>query len=159
MQNKLIVLLLLSKTVTAQDAKPAAAVAPPKANPSAPGSDVPPLSKDIKKAIIPANVADLPVAPAKLEAPRTIKAYSAPLKAVESTKRRVEDDKKSIKMSVSARGGAAATLLPETVKEDNKEETSSNPLLSENDARCYAARYSDLKGTSALTHFATIGVP
>jgi len=55
--------------------------------------------------------------------------------------------------------GAAATLLPENIKDGNAEEASGSPLLSENDARCYAARYGDLKGTAALTHFATIGVP
>jgi hypothetical protein len=44
------------------------------------------------------------------------------------------------------------------MKEDAKDEKSSTPLLSENDARCYAARYSDLKGAAALTHYATIGV-
>jgi hypothetical protein len=44
------------------------------------------------------------------------------------------------------------------MKEDAKDEKSSSPLLSENDARCYAARYSDLKGSAALTHYATIGV-
>lgn len=56
-------------------------------------------------------------------------------------------------------GGAAAKLLPEMMKDDAKDEKSTTPLLSENDARCYAARYSDLKGASALTHYATIGVP
>ena len=56
-------------------------------------------------------------------------------------------------------GGAASKLLPEMMKEDQKDEKSSTPLLSENDARCYAARYSDLKGAAALTHYATVGVP
>jgi hypothetical protein len=56
-------------------------------------------------------------------------------------------------------GGAAAKLLPEMMKEDSKDEKNTSPLLSENDARCYAARYSDLKGASSLTHYATVGVP
>ena len=56
-------------------------------------------------------------------------------------------------------GGAAAKLLPESIKEDSKDEKSATPLLSENDSRCYAARYSDLKGAAALTHYATVGVP
>lgn len=55
-------------------------------------------------------------------------------------------------------GSAASKLLPESVKEDSKEEKSATPLLSDNDQRCYAARYSDLKGAAALTHYATVGV-
>lgn len=43
-------------------------------------------------------------------------------------------------------GGAASKLLPETVKEGNDEDSSSTPLLSDNDSRCYSARFSDLKG-------------
>jgi hypothetical protein len=49
--------------------------------------------------------------------------------------------------------------LPETVSEDAKDEKSSTPLLADNDARCYAARFSDLKGNTGLTHYATVGVP
>ena len=55
-------------------------------------------------------------------------------------------------------GGAASKLLPEMVKEDAKDEKSATPLLSDNDQRCYSARYSDLKGAAALTHYATVGV-
>jgi hypothetical protein len=50
-------------------------------------------------------------------------------------------------------------LLPESADEDKKDESSAKPLLSDNDARCYAARFSDLKGNSGLTHYATVGVP
>jgi hypothetical protein len=70
-----------------------------------------------------------------------------------------QEVKKELRTIKASSAGAAATLLPESVKEENKDEASSNPLISENDARCYAARYSDLKGTAALTHYATIGVP
>jgi hypothetical protein len=55
-------------------------------------------------------------------------------------------------------GGPASILLPESTKEENKEEKSTTPLLSDNDARCYAARFSDLKGAAPLTHYATVGV-
>jgi len=55
-------------------------------------------------------------------------------------------------------GSAASKLLPESVKEDSKEEKSATPLLSDNDQRCYSARFSDLKGAAALTHYATVGV-
>jgi hypothetical protein len=50
-------------------------------------------------------------------------------------------------------------LLPESADEDKKDESSAKPLLSDNDARCYAARFSDLKGNTGLTHYATVGVP
>jgi hypothetical protein len=55
-------------------------------------------------------------------------------------------------------GGPASKLLPESVKEGNDEDSSSTPLLSDNDARCYSARFSDLKGAQPLTHYATVGV-
>ena len=66
-------------------------------------------------------------------------------------------DLRTIKMSSA--GGAAAKLLPESVDDEKKDESSAKPLLSDNDARCYAARFSDLKGNSGLTHYATVGVP
>jgi hypothetical protein len=55
-------------------------------------------------------------------------------------------------------GSAASKLLPESTAEENKEEKSATPLLSDNDQRCYAARFSDLKGAAPLTHYATVGV-
>jgi hypothetical protein len=61
-------------------------------------------------------------------------------------------------MEVAKLGSAAAKLLPESVKEDTKEEKSGTPLLTDNDQRCYAARFSDLKGAASLTHYATVGV-
>jgi hypothetical protein len=70
-----------------------------------------------------------------------------------------EKKKENRTIKVSSAGGAAAKLLPETVDDDKKDETSTKPLLSDNDARCYAARFSDLKGNSGLTHYATVGVP
>ena len=66
--------------------------------------------------------------------------------------KKIADDKKEVRKS------AAKTLLPEAVKDDAKDEKSATPLLSDNDARCYAARYTDLKGAASLTHYATIGV-
>jgi hypothetical protein len=71
------------------------------------------------------------------------------------------DEKKKENRTIKVRsvGGAAATLLPENADDDKKDETSSKPLLSDNDSRCYAARFSDLKGNSGLTHYATVGVP
>jgi hypothetical protein len=78
-----------------------------------------------------------------------------PLKAM--TQEEKKADNRTIK--VRSVGGAAATLLPENADDDKKDETSAKPLLSDNDARCYAARFSDLKGNSGLTHYATVGVP
>jgi hypothetical protein len=78
-----------------------------------------------------------------------------PLKAM--TVNQKKEEAKTIK--VSSAGGAAAKLLPESVDDDKKDESSAKPLLSDNDARCYAARFSDLKGNSGLTHYATVGVP
>jgi hypothetical protein len=71
---------------------------------------------------------------------------------------RVEMKKEEAKMEIATMGGAAAKLLPESVKEDQKDEKSSTPLLSDNDQRCYSARFSDLKGAAPLTHYATVGV-
>lgn len=59
---------------------------------------------------------------------------------------------------VHTMGGAASKLLPETIKEGNEDDSSSTPLLSDNDQRCYSARFSDLKGATSLTHYATVGV-
>lgn len=59
---------------------------------------------------------------------------------------------------VQTLGSAAAKLLPENTKDDAKEEKSATPLLNDNDQRCYAARFSDLKGAAPLTHYATVGV-
>ena len=78
-----------------------------------------------------------------------------PLKAM-TVKEKKEEAKT---MKVSSVGGAAAKLLPESADDDKKDEASAKPLLSDNDARCYAARFSDLKGNSGLTHYATVGVP
>lgn len=55
-------------------------------------------------------------------------------------------------------GGAANKLLPEAQKDEDSEDTAGTPLLSDNDQRCYASRFSDLKGANALTHYATVGV-
>jgi hypothetical protein len=82
-------------------------------------------------------------------------AKEKPLKAMTVNEKKAE--KRTIK--VSSAGGAAAKLLPESIDDDKKDEGSSKPLLSDNDARCYAARFSDLKGNSGLTHYATVGVP
>lgn len=96
--------------------------------------------------------------PAKVES-KMMKASSEPakkpLKAMTVEEKKVE--KRTIK--ASSAGGAAAKLLPESIDDDKKDEGSSKPLLSDNDARCYAARFSDLKGNSGLTHYATVGVP
>lgn len=73
-------------------------------------------------------------------------------KNMEAAKRQEE------RLEIENLGSAAAKLLPETVKDDAKEETSATPLLSDNDQRCYSARYSDLKGAAPLTHYATVGV-
>jgi hypothetical protein len=73
------------------------------------------------------------------------------------TKAEKKAENRTVKMSSA--GGAAAKLLPESADEDKKDEKSSTPLLADNDARCYAARFSDLKGNSGLTHYATVGVP
>ena len=69
-----------------------------------------------------------------------------------------EKKKQEDALEVQTLGSAAAKLLPESVKEENKEEKSATPLLNDNDQRCYAARFSDLKGAAPLTHYATVGV-
>ena len=94
------------------------------------------------------------IPPAKVETKMRV-ASAKPLKAMTVDEKKKEN--RTIK--VSSAGGAAAKLLPESVDDDKKDEGSSKPLLSDNDARCYAARFSDLKGNSGLTHFATVGVP
>lgn len=72
----------------------------------------------------------------------------------------VQEKKQEAKTAkVSSIGGAAAKLLPESADDDKKDENSAKPLLSDNDSRCYAARFSDLKGNTGLTHYATVGVP
>ena len=55
-------------------------------------------------------------------------------------------------------GGAASKLMPELAKEEDADDVSVTPLLNDNDQRCYAARFSDLKGANALAHYATVGV-
>jgi hypothetical protein len=105
--------------------------------------------------------------------PKDLQSMTLPPAKVESkTAKMSVDEKKPLKamtvnekkeanrtIKVSSAGGAAAKLLPESVDDDKKDESSAKPLLSDNDARCYAARFSDLKGNSGLTHYATVGVP
>jgi hypothetical protein len=50
------------------------------------------------------------------------------------------------KLEIEQIGNAAAKLLPESSKEGNSEDSSATPLLNDNDQRCYASRFSDLKG-------------
>jgi hypothetical protein len=95
--------------------------------------------------------------PAKVESKmmkQSAKDSEKPLKAMTVNEKKIEN--KTFKASS---GGAAAKLLPESIDDDKKDEGSAKPLLSDNDARCYAARFSDLKGNSGLTHYATVGVP
>jgi len=122
------------------------------------------MSKELKAAMAPKDLENMVVPPAK-EASAAVKPApvgSAPSKdgkpALRTAMSKAEKkiDNKTIKVST---GGAAAKLLPESIKNDAKDESSTTPLLSENDARCYAARFSDLKGSSGLSHFATVGVP
>jgi len=102
----------------------------------------------------PANVADLPVAPpASLpDKPKALKIFTPKAQKMDLRKEKAMD------LKVVTRSSAASKLLPEMVKDEAKEEKSSTPLLSDNNARCYAARYSDLKGAASLTHYATVGV-
>lgn len=124
----------------------------------------PEVSKELKAVMKPADLQSMVIPPAKAEsksvkmsAPGAAKSVDGkpPLRTAMS-KAEKKADNKTIKQST---GGAAARLLPESVKEDAKDDSSTTPLLSENDARCYAARFSDLKGNSGLTHYATVGVP
>jgi hypothetical protein len=113
--------------------------------------DVPPA---VKKAIQSQSKEAMTIPPAPVKAKQRV-ADAKPLKAMS-----VEAKKEELRtIKVSTAGGAAAKLLPESADDDKKDETSSKPLLSDNDARCYAARFSDLKGNSGLTHYATVGVP
>jgi hypothetical protein len=118
------------------------------------------VPKDVKEAIGKVNHETMVIKPApapvaKMQEKPTEKVYSKPLKAMTQEEKKKEN--RTIK--VSSVGGAAAKLLPESQDEDKKDETSAKPLLSDNDARCYAARFSDLKGNSGLSHYATVGVP
>jgi hypothetical protein len=118
----------------------------------------PPVSESLKKVMQPTDLKSMVLPPAKVESKmmkQSAKSAVKPLKAMSVEEKK--EEKKTIK--VSSAGGAAAKLLPESVDDDKKDETSSKPLLSDNDARCYAARFSDLKGNSGLTHYATVGVP
>ena len=115
-----------------------------------------PMSKRMTDVMVPKNLEATSLPPAPVKAEPTIKmSKEKPLKAMSVEEKKKE--KRTIK--VSSAGGAAAKLLPESVDDDKKDETSAKPLLSDNDARCYAARFSDLKGNSGLTHYATVGVP
>lgn len=89
----------------------------------------------------------LPIPPLAAALPKAVVPKSA------EEKKKQEDA-----LEVQTLGSAAAKLLPESVKEENKEEKSATPLLNDNDQRCYAARFSDLKGAAPLTHYATVGV-
>lgn len=99
-----------------------------------------------------------PVAPSP-----PVESIAVPPKAPAIPKVALPKDKAAAKkeedrLEVAKLGSAAAKLLPESIKEEAKEETSTAPLLGENDQRCYSARFSDLKGASSLTHYATVGV-
>ena len=122
------------------------------------------MSKELKAVMAPKDLASVVIPPAKEEsksikmsAPGAAKSVDGkPVARAVMSKAEKKADNKTIKAST---GGAAARLLPESVKDDAKDDSSATPLLSENDARCYAARFSDLKGNSGLTHYATVGVP
>jgi hypothetical protein len=119
------------------------------------GASSPEISKELREVMKPKDLQSMTLPPAKVES-KTMKATSEkPMKMMTSQEKKKEN--RTIK--VSSAGGAAAKLLPESADEDKKDETSAKPLLSDNDARCYAARFSDLKGNSGLTHYATVGVP
>jgi len=108
------------------------------------------MSKEMKKIMMPTDLSKLPIVAPR----RAMMRVTTKMPVNKKEAKKVEEE-----MKVVTLGGAAAKLLPETIKEDAKDEKSASPLLSENDARCYAARYSDLKGAAALTHYATVGVP
>ena len=122
------------------------------------GAETPEVSKKLQEVIKPKALESFEVPPAKVESKMmkmSAPVKDKPLKAMTVDEKKAE--KKTIK--VSSAGGAAAKLLPESIDDDKKDEGSAKPLLSDNDARCYAARFSDLKGNSGLTHYATVGVP
>lgn len=110
------------------------------------------------KTMIPATIADMPLPPAPMHKASSDTSKTQAKPKTEKEAKKMDKQKKADKEEETAKGGAAAKLLPEMVKDGAKEEKSGTPLLSENDARCYAARFSDLKGSQALTHFATVGV-
>jgi hypothetical protein len=118
------------------------------------GGSSPEVSKELKEVMKPKSLEDMVIPPAKVMAKGQV-GTAKPLKAMTVQEKKKEN--RTIK--VSSVGGAAAKLLPESVDDEKKDEGSAKPLLSDNDARCYAARFSDLKGNSGLTHYATVGVP
>jgi hypothetical protein len=110
------------------------------------------MKPTLKKMMMPISIESLPIAPVAMPmSHKMISDFRRP-----ATRELVK--KEEAKMEIMTMGGAASKLLPESVKEDQKEEKSSTPLLSDNDQRCYAARFSDLKGAAPLTHYATVGV-
>lgn len=119
-------------------------------------AETPPVSKKLQEVMKPKALESFEVPPAKVESKQMKMTADKPkpLKAMT-----VNEKKEERKEKVSSAGGAAAKLLPESIDDDKKDEGSAKPLLSDNDARCYAARFSDLKGNSGLTHYATVGVP
>ena len=143
MQNKLIVLLLLSGSAKAEAGLPT--LGAPTSGAEAHASME--MKPTLKRMMMPVSVESLPIMPVAM-----------PMATMSAPKDRVAFKKMEQKMEIMTMGGAASKLLPETVKEDQKEEKSSTPLLSDNDQRCYAARFSDLKGAAPLTHYATVGV-
>ena len=146
MQNKLIVLLLLSGSAKAEAGLPS--LGAPVAGGEAHASME--MKPSLKKMIMPMSIESLPIAPVAM-----------PMRMTTSMMRPMTRElvkKEDAKMEIMTMGGAASKLLPESVKEDQKDEKSSTPLLSDNDQRCYAARFSDLKGAAPLTHYATVGV-
>ena len=61
---------------------------------------------------------------------------------------------KKVKMyGAPATTNAPAKLLPESVDDATDGESSSKPLLSDNDARCYTARYYDAGNTKMKQTF------
>jgi hypothetical protein len=121
------------------------------------GAAVPEVSKELKEAIRPKDLQTMPLPPAPRDSKSKVEGTGAsakPLRAMAAPEK-----KKEMRTIKSSSGGAAAKLLPESIDDEKKDEGSSKPLLSDNDARCYAARFSDLKGNSGLTHYATVGVP
>jgi hypothetical protein len=106
------------------------------------------MKPTLKRMMMPVSVESLPIMPVAMPMATSMRMPTT----------RIAMKAHEQKMEIMTMGGAASKLLPETVKEDQKEEKSSTPLLSDNDQRCYAARFSDLKGSAPLTHYATVGV-